>query len=214
MKDRLSAALMFVAVSCAVLTTGMAAWAMMKPSSDKPQGRKVGDWRTYAAVGVSAGPTDAEIVLVEFFDFQCPACRRFSFTLDSVIERRRPKIRIVRRHFPLQEIHPWASRLALGAVCAERLGEFDQYYRRAFDIQAFVGKETWSGVEELFSPASRTPELKKCLGDPETVSAVEADIEAGRRLRLAGTPSQLINNRLYSGAWSVRQLDSLISLVR
>ena len=215
MKERMSTALMLVAVSCAVLTTGLATWTVLKPSNgDRAQGKRVRDWRVYSEVGVSAGSADAKVVLVEFFDFQCPACKRFSLTLDSVMARRKSEIRLVRRHFPLQEIHPWASRLALGGVCAERFGEFDQYYRRAFDAQAFVGDETWNGVEVLFSSKSRTPELQKCLNDARTVSAVEADIAAGRRLRLSATPSVLINNRLYSGAWSVRQLDSLISLAR
>ena len=215
MKERMSTVLMLIAVSCAVLTTGLATWTVLRPAADgkRVQGRRVRDWRSYSEAGVSAGSTDAKIVLVEFFDFQCPACRRFSLTLDSIMSRK-SGIRLVRRHFPLMDKHPWASRLAIGGVCAERFGEFDQYYRRAFDAQAFVGDESWGGVADLFSPRSRTPELEKCLIDKQTVAVVEADIAAGRRLRVAATPSVLINDRLYSGAWSVKQLDSLLSIAR
>jgi len=215
MKDRMSATLMLIAVSCAVLTTGLATWTVIKPSSDgrRAQGQRIRDWRSYSEVGISAGSSNATVVLVEFFDFQCPACKRFSLTLDSIM-RKKSSIRLVRRHFPLMDIHPWASRLAIGGVCANRFGEFDDYYRRAFDAQVLVGGERWGGVQDLFSPKARTPELEKCLSDPQSISVVEADIEAGRRLGVAATPSVLINNRLYSGAWSVKQLDSLISLAR
>lgn len=215
MKERMTTALMLVTVTCAVLTTGLATWTVLKPASDgkRAQGQRVRDWRSYSKVGVSAGSPDAKVVLVEFFDFQCPACRRFSLTIDSLMSRN-SGIRLVRRNFPLMDIHPWASRLAIGGVCAERFGEFHQYYRRAFDAQALVGGASWGGVADLFSPRARTLELERCLIDKQSIATVEADIAAGRRLGVAATPSVLINDRLYSGAWSVKQLDSLISRAR
>ena len=215
MKERTSTALMVVAVLCAVLTTGLASWTVVKSPDGRPkQGKRIRDWSEYSAVGASTGSASATVVLVEFFDFQCPACKRFSLTLDSLLTRGATDIRLVRRHFPLPQIHPWASRLAVGGVCAQKLGEFDQYYHRAFKAQASVGDESWSGVEDLFGTEARRPELTKCLNDSGTVSVVQADMEAGRKLGLSATPSLLINNRLYSGAWSLRQLDSLIALAR
>ncbi len=60
------------------------------------------------------GPANAEVVIQEFSDFQCPVCRRVTPTLERVLKEYGPKVRIVFRDYPL-DFHPDAH-LSAGAA--------------------------------------------------------------------------------------------------
>jgi protein-disulfide isomerase len=137
-----------------------------------------------------------------------------SFTIDTVLARGQSSIRLVRRHFPLQNIHPKAHELARAGVCAEQQGEFDAYYRAAFEQQTTTLAPDWSGPLALMPPGIDSGRLHRCLEDPATAAIVEADIKAGSAIGLTATPSLLINGRLYRGSRSVAALDSLIAIAR
>ena len=62
----------------------------------------------------SMGPENAKVTLIEFADFECPSCRQLDLILrDSCPSH--PEIRLVLKHFPLTEIHPWAMTAAIAS---------------------------------------------------------------------------------------------------
>jgi NhaA family Na+:H+ antiporter len=212
MKERFANILMAVSVLCAVVMTGLVAQRTLGAGPVGPvEGARHKNWRAIAQSGHKSGPANAPVVLVEFFDFQCPACRRMSYSIDSVLGAR-SDVRLIRRHFPLREAHPKAFDLAIGGVCADRQHAFPAYYRSAFDQQREVGAATWPGVASLVNPvAVDTNVFKRCLTDPAAAAIVTADVAAGNSLDITGTPSILVNDRLYKGSRSAAALDSLIS---
>lgn len=157
---------MSVAVACAVLTTGLVVRRELAPSPDaaRVQGRRIKEWRQLADAQVAMGSPAAPTTIVEFFDFQCPACRRMSYTLDSIMRSDESGIRLVHRNLPLREIHPRAYELALGGICAAGSGVFETYYRRAFDRQAEVSS---AGVDiaTLLPRGADTGTFRRCLED-------------------------------------------------
>ncbi len=73
------------------------------------------------------GNPEAELVVVEFSDFQCPSCRRHALENQPLIDSElveTGKVLWVNKHFPLR-IHPYA---ALAAVAAECAGEQDKFW--------------------------------------------------------------------------------------
>lgn len=64
----------------------------------------------------------AEPIIVEFLDYQCPACRAVAPHVSKAMED--GSVSIVVRHLPLEEIHPIAREAAKAVVCAERQGIF------------------------------------------------------------------------------------------
>ncbi len=74
------------------------------------------------------GSRDADIVLIEYSDYQCPYCHAVHPTLKQVITEYGSKIAWVYRHFPLS-FHPEAVPLATGAECANELGGLEAFWK-------------------------------------------------------------------------------------
>jgi protein-disulfide isomerase len=152
------------------------------------------------------GNPDAPITIVEFSDFECPACgHAFSDLRDLV--RGRSDVKLVFRNFPLdsacnphmqQQLHPDACRAAAAAECAGKLGRFWEYHDELFEHQKLLDRDS------LFRYAREVgldiPAFRACLDDPATMDRIAADVEAGTRLGVESTPTIFINGRRVQGA--------------
>ncbi|MCB0310224.1 MAG: thioredoxin domain-containing protein [Bdellovibrionales bacterium] len=155
------------------------------------------------------GFIDAPITLVEFSDFECPACRQFSIALEEVLQEYRHKVRFVLKNFPIDHhcnpgitkpFHQHACDAAHFARCA---GEQDKFWEAAEFLYAF---------DELdrFEPGDRTlarlvsagaalgldqDGLRECLSSKRQLEPIRRDIEQADKLGLQGTPSLWINGK-------------------
>ncbi|HSC86846.1 MAG TPA: thioredoxin domain-containing protein, partial [Polyangiaceae bacterium] len=78
----------------------------------------------------SRGPGDAIITVVEFADFECPACKAASPALDKVLAEN-PDVRFVFKNFPL-DMHPNAESAARAAMAADKQGKFWEMHHELF----------------------------------------------------------------------------------
>ena len=74
------------------------------------------------------GQSSASVVLEEFSDFQCPACKAAQPTVDEILATFGDRILFKYKHFPLVTIHTQAFRAALAAECANDQGKFWAYH--------------------------------------------------------------------------------------
>ena len=93
----------------------------------------------------SKGPANAPIVVVEFADFECPACGATQPVLDELYEHHQGQIRFFYKHYPLP-MHPNAEKAARAAVAAMRQGKFWEMHAVLFKNQQALGVEN---VEKL-----------------------------------------------------------------
>jgi protein-disulfide isomerase len=142
----------------------------------------------------SKGNPNAPVLLVEFADFQCPACRAARPVVEETMKKHEGQTRLVFKHFPLA-IHQYAEKAARGARAAQAQGKFWEMYAALFDNQ------------ERLSPAV-VDELAKGLGldmakfskdmDSESMAdAVSRDRKQGERLDIQSTPTLYINGRQF-----------------
>lgn len=114
---------------------GLALIVMNSESLNKPGDLTIpvsgADW--------SKGPAEAQAVLVEYSDFQCPACKSYHPLLKQLNEEFPGKIKFVYRHFPLSQIHQNAQLAAYAAEAAGLQGKFWEMHDLIFD-----GQEKWS----------------------------------------------------------------------
>jgi protein-disulfide isomerase/uncharacterized membrane protein len=152
------------------------------------------------------GAPDAPLTIVEFSDFECPACRQAFGDLRELV-RSRPDVRLVFRHFPLdsrcnaqmqRQLHPAACQAAAAAECAGKLGRFWEYHDLLFENQKALDRES------LFRYAREVgldiPAFRACLDDPATMDRITADVAAGARLGIESTPTIFINGRRIQGS--------------
>jgi protein-disulfide isomerase len=144
------------------------------------------------------GYVQAPVTIVEFSDFHCPFCRRVLPTLTQIESKYGDNIRLVFRDFPIESLHPGATKAHEAARCANEQGKFWAYHDRLFDSPP-------KASPELFKEIGKRAELdvaafEACFANGKYQAAVKKDIEEGTRLGVTGTPAFFINGRLITGA--------------
>jgi len=89
------------------------------------------------------GNPDAPITIVEYADFQCPACANYSYYLQAVMSAFPDSIRVVFRHMPLPSIHDKAYISSMAAEAAGAQGMFWEMY----DV-LYANQSVWSAYSE------------------------------------------------------------------
>jgi len=162
------------------------------------------DTRSKLHVGTSPtlGPEDAKITLIEFADFECPSCRQLDLILRELLPRH-PEVRLVFKHYPLTDIHPWAMTAAIASQCAlqQSPADFWKMHDAIFDAQDVITpSNVWDKLRDLANQLGlRADAYKACIINPETASQVNAIIEEGHTLSISATPTTFVNSRRVLG---------------
>ena len=86
-----------------------------------------------------------KVTVVDFVDFECPFCRMTHADFGPLLEERKDKVRVARKHVPLR-MHPHAMDAARAACCGEKLGKADEMAEALFTAPA--SELTPEGCEE------------------------------------------------------------------
>lgn len=194
MKTSVKATLIAVAVAAALIIAGVIYALSQRPDTSAPTGEKLQTVRTDSHV-LDEGGQDA-VTVVEFLDFECPACGAFYPIVEDLREKYDGKITYVVRYFPLPG-HINSTQAALAAEAAAEQGRFEDMYHRLFDTQ-----KEWAGS------TSETPEVFRAFAEdlgldlaaydasvaaPATLDRIQADKSDGERLGVSSTPSFFID---------------------
>jgi protein-disulfide isomerase len=142
----------------------------------------------------SKGNPGAPVLLVEFADFQCPACRAARPLVEEALKKHEGQTRLVFKNFPLS-IHQYGEKLARSARAAQVQGKFWEMYAALFDNQDRISPQV---VDELAKGLGL--DMAKFAKDVESeavADAVSRDRKQGERLDLQSTPTFFINGRLF-----------------
>lgn len=140
------------------------------------------------------GPDDALVTIVEFSDFQCPACKGFNPTLTEVLKRYEKDVRVVFRQFPLRSIHPMAQKAAEAALCARDQDKFWDMHDSMFGDQRNLDIASLKNMAKEADLDTET--FDACLDSGEYAPVVQADLNIGSKVGVSGTPAVFINGRV------------------
>jgi protein-disulfide isomerase len=211
----LNAATVLAALS-AVLTTGIAARrefgrpaevARTKEATAEP--RIIRNWMSFSAGAHRMGATNPRVTIIEFGDFECPACRAFWTQTHAVFGRHANDVTLAFRHWPLS-YHRLAYPAARAAECAAAQGRFEAYYNALYGTQDSLGLITF---HELAKRA-RVPNLSQfdgCNASVARVAVIDSGSAAAMRLSARGTPTLLVNGLLLPGVPDSAALEQLIA---
>ncbi len=161
-----------------------------------------GVWiRMEDATGPSVGARRPVVHVIEFADFECPACAKIAPQLAALLQRDSQFVRLTFKHLPLTEIHAEAFAAALGGVCAERFGRFWEYSERVYDDQAALSRLGSASVIRIAGALGiDSAAFLRCLEAGPTRSVVERDLQLARRLGIRSTPTFFVNGKRLEGA--------------
>jgi len=146
------------------------------------------------------GNTHAAVTLVEYGDFQCPACGAAWPAVRQIQRRYAGNLRLVFRHFPLAQAHPYATQAAGLAEAAAVQGRFWDMYDWLFEYQPQWVPHGTSGLEAGVRALGLDEQaIAATLGRPEIDAHIRRDFMGGVRSGVNGTPSFYVNGCLFQG---------------
>ena len=143
------------------------------------------------------GARDAQVMLVEYGDFQCPYCARAHAALTKLMKQHDGKVALVYRHLPLSDLHPFAEKAAEAAEAAGAQGKFWEMHDALFENQGMLDEDTLPAVAaNLGMDAGR---FARELDEGKHSARVQAEAKQAHALGASGTPSFFINGKRYHG---------------
>jgi len=165
------------------------------------------------------GPARAPVMLIEYADFECPFCRQFEQTLDTVIRQNRNRVSRVYRHYPLEAIHKNAVMAAKAADCAFRQGGDKAFWRYSDALFAAADLESFHYSAQARKQGLKRVQFNGCLENADLTMAMQALAHNAKQSDITGTPTTIIVNRKtgeqtrVTGAVSVETLQAEIDKI-
>lgn len=155
------------------------------------------------------GRADAAIVVDEYADFQCPACKSAVPLVNKFVDTYGANVRLNFKQFPLESIHANALNAAMSSLCANDQGKFWPMHDKMYEKQ-----EAGLSVSNLKSFAKEIGldevNFNACLDSKARLPQVRKDQADGLVVKVQGTPSFVINGKEVVG---LRDLEAKIRVL-
>jgi protein-disulfide isomerase len=142
------------------------------------------------------GKLDSAVTVLEYSDFQCPACGLYAPIVEKLMAEYADRVRFVYRHFPIYSKHPNAEMAARAAEAAGQQSKFFEYAEILFGKQ-----KEWSDIQDprdkfkeyASSLGLKVDEFEKYMNSNESRSTVTKDYQGGVKAGINGTPTFFLN---------------------
>jgi len=161
---------------------------------------------------MTKGSPDAPITIIDFSDFQCPACKHANVVVEEILNNYGDKVYFIFRPFPLQS-HNHGFSSAVASECARQQGRFWDYHDHLFENQYEWGSNNVTidikSSRNLFSDYAKTlgldtAKFNQCLTSRDAEAMIKASRQQGMNLRVQSTPTFFINNKRVVGGKSLQ----------
>lgn len=155
------------------------------------------------------GNPDGDVTVVEFFDYNCPYCRRAKPEIRALIEED-PNIRLVYREWPiLGEGSVFAAKAALAARAQ---GKYEDFH---WAMMAIDGRANEASVMRVAEDVGLDlNQLRQDMEAQEVAEHIETSMRLTQALGFNGTPSFVIGDALVPGFVEKERLSDLVSEAR
>jgi protein-disulfide isomerase len=159
--------------------------------------------------GYVLGSSSAPVEVVEFADFECPACAQFALLHEPDVRKRLIETGQVRLRFldmPLVEIgHRNSPTASLAAACANEQGKFWEMHDALFANQDHWHTPETSDPRKVIDPLARQLGLdmtryEQCMNSRKYLANIQAHRRTAEQYQVTSTPSFLIGGKVYAGS--------------
>lgn len=144
------------------------------------------------------GSKDQKVVLIEYGDYQCPACASVHVPLKALTEKYKDKLTFVFRNYPLTNIHPNALAASTAAEAAGLQGKFWEMHDKLYETQ-----DDWKAVatdkrEAVFAGYASelgldAEKFKTDLKSADISAKISRDRSAGGKAGVSSTPTFVLD---------------------
>lgn len=162
----------------------------------------------------TVGAGNKKVTVVEFGDFQCPACKSYFPIVKQIKDSYGDDITFQFRHYPLTQIHPNATISARAAEAAGKQGKFFEMHDLLYENQdTWASSSNPSPIFESFANQLKLniDQFKSDSADASTLAIINADTKAAQAAGANSTPTFVINGKkVESNPKSVEEFKKLI----
>ncbi len=151
------------------------------------------------------GNPDGKVSLVEFFDYNCPYCRRVAKVMIE-LESSEPDLRVVYKDFPI--LGPNSSFAAKAALASRQQGKYLALHDAMINADGLMSEKTV--IDKAAAVGIDTERLRKDMEDPGVQKIIDRNHELAAALRITGTPGFVIGDEMRMGAMDLEAFKSLI----
>jgi len=155
------------------------------------------------------GNPSGDVTLVEFFDYNCPYCRRVAPTVAEIVAAD-ADLRVVYKEFPI--LGPGSTFAARAALAAQRQGKYAPFHEAL--MAAGQSLDEAQVLEIAAGVGLDTRRLEQDIRDPAIQEAIARNLQLANALGITGTPSFVIGDRVVPGAVDLRTLQGLVARAR
>lgn len=140
--------------------------------------------------------------LIEYGDFECPACGQFHPIVDELIKKYSDKIKFTFKHFPLDTIHPNARAAHRAAEAAGLQGKFFEMYDLIYKNQSSWRSGVVSNAVPVFESYAQglgldMNKFKEDFASATVNSTINADQSEGKsKYKIDSTPTFVLNGQV------------------
>lgn len=165
---------------------------LTKPKADTPS-------NTVQPSNHIEGKGGKGVTLVEYGDFQCPACASYHPIVNAVVEKYKDDIYFQFRNFPLESLHQNARAGARAAEAANLQGKFWEMYDKLYENQ-----KSWESASNPLSLYTQyagqigVKDITKFTDDyksTEVNAVINADLKEGQKFNITGTPTFVLEGK-------------------
>lgn len=152
------------------------------------------------------GNPNGDVTLVEFFDYNCPYCRKAAPILQQAVDEDRD-LKLVYKEWPI--LGPGSEFAAKAALAAHRQGKYEAFHQA---LMGFPGRISESSTLTIAGDAGLDVEqLKRDMQDAAIANAIERNRALANDLRITGTPTFVVGDEIIRGLVDLATLQSFIA---
>lgn len=159
----------------------------------------------------SLGPADAKVVIVEFLDPACEACRDFAPHIKDLLALHTGKIRLVLRYAPF---HQGSDTMVKILEAARKQGQYWETLQLMFDTQPHWASHHHPQPDKIWkflsSAGLNIEKIRSDMNDPSILEILRQDIADVQTLGIRKTPSFFVNGKPLA-SFGLSQLKSLVA---
>lgn len=158
------------------------------------------------------GATDPKVSIVEYSDFQCPACASYYPLIEKAVLEYSDRLSFTYRHFPLPQ-HKNALAASYASEAAGKQGKFWEMHAMIFERQS-KWSESYTAAQIFEEYAKELnvdlTQYKKDVSSSETKENVSHDKKTGIASSIESTPSFFLNGKKMQNPRTYEELKALI----
>ncbi len=157
----------------------------------------------------SAGNPEGDIIVVEFFDYNCGYCKKALGDIQEVVKNEKD-VRVIFKEMPI--LGPSSMTAAQWALAAHKQGKYFEYHA---ELMKHRGAKDASSLEKLAKKLGLdVKQMKKDAASKEVSEHISKDVSLARQIGINGTPAFIVNDKLFPGYLGEGGLKSSIENAR